>query len=178
MGGASVTSAQLQERLAQGLPFRAELKRLARSIFRNEPALADQVDDVLQNVWIRAERAAREEGVRVNNLRAWLLTVVRREAQNMLRELRNRRMVELTEGEPAPPAGPSVEGMRAALAKLMQALTSRQAAVLRDVLIERMSVAEIAAQSGMTEKSVRTVLARVKQALKNQGYETDLGEEE
>lgn len=163
--------ADLKTRLTAGLPYRAEMKRIVRGVVRASPPLLDQVEDILQNAWVRAWAATEAGNLDVRNLRAWLATLVRREALNALRDERGRQMEELTEGN-APPV-PVVDNVavREALQRVMRALTPRQAAVLKDRVIDELEVDEIAARNGMTEDTVRNILSTTRAALRGVGLD-------
>src|SRR3569833_2855370 len=67
--------------------FEASRGRLRGVAYRMLGSLSE-ADDALQDAWLRLSRADTSE---VENLRAWLTTVVAREALNMLRARRTRR---------------------------------------------------------------------------------------
>jgi RNA polymerase sigma-70 factor (ECF subfamily) len=166
-----VNAAELQTRLAAGLPYRAELKRTVRGVVRAVPQLLDQIDDVLQDAWMDAWAAAQVEKIEVRNLRGWLTTLVRRKALNALRDSRQRQMEELTEGNaPAVPVQDTI-AVREALRRVMQALTPRQAAVLRDRVVKGLDVPALALVNGMNEATVRNILATAKAALRGVGLD-------
>ena len=166
-----MNATEIRERLAAGLPYRAEMKRTVRGIFRAVPALLDLIDDALQNAWVVAWEAAQNENLVVNNLRAWTATIVRRGALNELRTFRGRNLDALTEENA--PAVPVVDNiaLREALARVMEALTPRQALVLQDRVIHGLGTEEIAEKNGMETATVMNILSLARKALRGVGLD-------
>jgi RNA polymerase sigma factor (sigma-70 family) len=63
----------------------------------------DDAEDAVQEAWLRLSRASEDEGVdKIDNLEAWLTTVVARICLNALRERRNRNREQLVAQLPDP----------------------------------------------------------------------------
>src|SRR5688500_911014 len=74
---------------------RAHLRRVAYRMLGSR----GEADDAVQEAWLRLNRAATAN---VENLRAWLTTVVARVCLDMLRSRKSRREEPLDQGENAP----------------------------------------------------------------------------
>src|SRR5919107_5755216 len=64
----------------------AELLRFCRSMLHD----ADDAADALQDTWIRAMKALRDEGARVDAHRPWLYTIARNTCLDRLRDRKRR----------------------------------------------------------------------------------------
>ena len=70
-----------------------ELLRFCRSMLRD----ADDAADALQDTWIRAMKALRDDRARVTAMRPWLYTIARNACLDRLRERKRRSLQDLDE---------------------------------------------------------------------------------
>jgi RNA polymerase sigma-70 factor (ECF subfamily) len=156
-------NARLSER------FEANRSHLRGVAYRMLGSLSD-ADDAVQEAWIRLSRADTGE---IDDLRAWLTTVVGRVCLNMLRSRKMRREVSLETHVPDPIVGP-VEGIDPereavlgdsvglALAVVLDSLTpaERVAFVLHDIFA--IPFEEIAPIVGRTPTAARQLASRAR----------------
>ncbi len=67
------------------LSYRPDLARIIRSVLRDQP---DEVEDVLQDVWIKTARAV--DTIRSGSTRLWMRAIARNAALNWLRHTKRR----------------------------------------------------------------------------------------
>src|SRR6266545_2781906 len=141
---------------------------------------ASEADDAVQEAWLRVSRADTDS---VENLPAWLTTVVARVCLNMLRSRETRREDPLERAGEAPAEGvdPEQEALLAdsvglALLVILQTLSpaERLAFVLHDMF--DLPYAEIAPIVGRTENTAAQLAARARRRVrgKTPGPATDL----
>jgi len=129
-----------------------------------------EADDAVQDAWIRLSRADTSD---VENLRAWLTTVVARVCLNMLRSRRTRREASLDSHEPDPVVSPEVglnpeqeallgDSVGLAMLVVLDSLTppERVAFVLHDVFA--IPFDEIAPIVGRTPVATRQLASRAR----------------
>lgn len=160
-----------QEWLAQQFEsHRTHLRAVAYRIL-GSPA---EADDAVQEAWIRLSRA---DTSNVDNLRAWLTTVVGRVCLNMLRSRRTRREAPLDAHLPDPIVSPLAgvdpehevlqgDSLGLALLAVLEALTpaERVAFVLHDVF--GVPFLEIAPIVGRSPEAVRQLASRARRRIR------------
>ena len=163
--------------------FEGERPRLRGVAYRmlGSPA---EADDAVQEAWIRLDRSRSEE---VENLRAWLTTVVARICLNVLRSRNARREEPLDTVHvpdpvvgPAPSSDPEEEALTAdavglALLVVLDTLTpaERLAFVLHDVFA--MPFAEIAPMVERTPEATRQLASRARRRVRGAAPAPDVG---
>ena len=133
-----------------------------------------EADDAVQEAWIRLSRTDTSD---VDNLRAWLTTVVGRVCLNMLRSRRTRREAPLDTHVPDPIVGPEAgvdpeqeallgDSLGLALLAVLDALTpaERVAFVLHDVF--RVPFLEIAPIVDRSPAAVRQLASRARRRVR------------
>src|SRR6187399_296346 len=149
--------------------FEANRSHLRGVAYRMLGSVAE-ADDAVQEAWIRLSRTDTTD---VDNLRAWLTTVVARVSLNMLRSRRTRREASLETQLPEPMLGP-MEGMDPeqeallgdsvglAMLVVLESLTpaERVAFVLHDVFAVPFD--EIATIVGRTPTAARQLASRAR----------------
>jgi len=131
-------------------------------------------EDVVQDAMLRAFRAF--DGARVENMKAWLLTIVRNCWRNRAADERRRGQTPLPAEDERPLAfegpDPEAEALRASDRRRLDAIIAalpqefREALVLREM--EDMSYREIAEATGAPIGTVMSRLARARAMLKQQ----------
>jgi RNA polymerase sigma-70 factor, ECF subfamily len=149
------------------LPHLDAAYTLARHLLRNE----QDAEDVVQEAFLRAIRHF--DGYRGGDMRAWLLTIVRRACYTWLRRTRaGRETAEFDETihhAPAVVDDPEAQALQGALREaLAQAIAElpvefREVIVLRDV--QGLSYAQIAEVAGIPIGTVMSRLSRARQRL-------------
>lgn len=152
--------------------FEANRSHLRGVAFRMLGSLTE-ADDAVQEAWIRLSRTDTSQ---VDNLRAWLTTVVGRVCLNMLRSRKTRREASLEVHEPepilSPPDGSDPEqeallgdSVGLALLVVLDSLTpaERVAFVLHDVFAVPFD--EIAPIAGRTPVAVRQLASRARRRI-------------
>jgi RNA polymerase sigma-70 factor (ECF subfamily) len=160
---------------ALALPHIDAAYSLARWLSRS----ADDADDVVQDAMLRAYRAF--DGVRGDNIRVWLLTIVRNCWRNRAADGRRRGQVPLPGDDDKPLAfegpGPEDEAMRASDRRRLDLLIAELPEDFRLVLVLReiqdMSYREIAEATGAPIGTVMSRLARARGLLKDQWLARD-----
>jgi RNA polymerase sigma-70 factor, ECF subfamily len=160
-----------QEWLAQR--FESHRTHLRAVAYRMLGSLAE-ADDAVQEAWIRLSRTDTSD---VDNLRAWLTTVVGRVCLNMLRSRRTRREAPLDTHVPDPIVGPETgvdpeheallgDSLGLALLAVLDALTpaERVAFVLHDVF--GVPFLEIAPIVGRSPAAVRQLASRARRRVR------------
>jgi RNA polymerase sigma factor (sigma-70 family) len=160
-----------QEWLAQR--FESHRTHLRAVAYRMLGSLAE-ADDAVQEAWIRLSRTDTSD---VDNLRAWLTTVVGRVCLNMLRSRRTRREAPLDTHVPDPIVSPEAgvhpeqqallgDSLGLALLAVLDALTpaERVAFVLHDVF--GVPFLEIAAIVGRSPAAVRQLASRARRRVR------------
>jgi RNA polymerase sigma factor (sigma-70 family) len=158
--------------------FEEQRPRLRSVAYRMLGSLSE-ADDALQNAWLRASRAETDE---VDNVGAWLTTIVARVCLNMLRSRNRRRERSLEEHLPDPvvrPYGGSqpeelavlADSVGLALLLVLDTLSpaERLAFVLHDTF--DLPFAEIAPLVGRSEEATRQLASRARRRVK--GAEVD-----
>jgi RNA polymerase sigma-70 factor (ECF subfamily) len=139
---------------------------LARWLSRS-PADAD---DIVQDAMLRAFRAF--DGFRGDNVKPWLLAIVRNCWRNRAGDVRRRGHVELSDDAPLVDASPDpeAEASRASEGRRLEACIARLPDEFREVLILRemhdLSYREIAEATGAPIGTVMSRLARARALLK------------
>ncbi|HET7601304.1 MAG TPA: sigma-70 family RNA polymerase sigma factor [Gemmatimonadales bacterium] len=148
------------------LPHLDAAYTLARYLLRDE----HDADDVVQEAYLRALRYF--ETFRGGDMRAWLLTIVRRTAFTWLgrrRDERRREASEPLESVPLDARDPEAEMLRGALHDALHEAIRRLPPEFREVVILRdvqgLSYAEIAEIVGIPKGTVMSRLARARQRL-------------
>ena len=160
-----------QEWLAQR--FESHRTHLGAVAYRMLGSLAE-ADDAVQEAWIRLSRTDTSD---VDNLRAWLTTVVGRVCLNMLRSRRTRREAPLDTHVPDPIVSPEAgvdpeheallgDSLGLALLAVLDALTpaERVAFVLHDVF--GVPFLEIAPIVGRSPAAVRQLASRARRRVR------------
>jgi RNA polymerase sigma-70 factor (ECF subfamily) len=160
-----------QERLAQR--FESHRGHLRAVAYRMLGSLAE-ADDAVQEAWIRLSRTDTSD---VDNLRAWLTTVVGRVCLNMLRSRRTRREAPLDAHVPDPIVSPEAgvdpeheallgDSLGLALLAVLDALTpaERVAFVLHDAF--GVPFLEIAPIVGRSPAAVRQLASRARRRVR------------
>ena len=150
--------------------FEANRSHLRGVAFRMLGSLTE-ADDAVQEAWIRLSRTDTSD---VDNLRAWLTTVVGRVCLNMLRSRRTRREASLETHLPDPIVSPQAgldpeqeallgDSVGLALLVVLDSLTpaERVAFVLHDIF--DMSFAEIAPILDRTPEAARQLASRARE---------------
>jgi RNA polymerase sigma factor (sigma-70 family) len=153
--------------------FEANRPHLRGVAYRMLGSLAD-ADDAVQEAWIRLSRADTGD---IDNLRAWLTTVVGRVCLNMLRSRTTRREVSLETHVPDPIVSPEEgidpeqeallgDSVGLALFVVLDSLTpaERVAFVLHDIFA--VSFDEIAPIVGRTPTSARQLASRARRRVR------------
>jgi RNA polymerase sigma-70 factor (ECF subfamily) len=153
--------------------FEAERPRLRGVAYRMLGSLGE-ADDAVQEAWIRLSRTDTTD---VENLRAWLTTVVARVCLNMLRARRTRREASLDTHVPDPVVSPEDgvdpeqeallgDSVGLALLVVLESLTpaERIAFVLHDVF--RLAFDEIAPVVGRTPTAARQLASRARRRVR------------
>lgn len=154
---------------ALALPHMDAAYNLARWLARS----SDEADDVVQDAMLRAYRAF--DGVRGDNVRAWLLTIVRNCCRRRAVDARRRGHAPLPGDDERPLAfegpGPEDEASRASDRRRLDRIIAELPAAFREVLIlremEDMSYREIAEVTGVPIGTVMSRLARARDLLKD-----------
>jgi RNA polymerase sigma factor (sigma-70 family) len=152
-----------------------------RSVAYRMLGSATEADDAVQEAWLRLDRTGPDG---IDNLDAWLITVVGRVCLDMLRSRTSRRESswEVTPAEPAASAdaGPEQEAELAdsvglALIVVLQALTpaERLAFVLHDMF--GVSFDEVAPIVGRTPEAARQLASRARRRVRAQPSPPDAG---
>src|SRR5881397_257739 len=142
---------------------------------------ASEADDAVQEAWLRLSRS---DTSYIDNMRAWLTTVVARVCLDMLRSRKSRREEPLDTGLPEPIASseavinPEHEAVLAdsvglALLVVLETLTpaERLAFVLHDVFA--VPFGEIAGVLGGTPVAARQLASRARRRIRDAGPEPD-----
>jgi RNA polymerase sigma-70 factor (ECF subfamily) len=147
-----------------------------------------EAEEVIQDAWLRLERADRE---RIEDLGAWLKTVVARLSLDALRSARRRREAYVGEWLPEPLVGPLPggeesaadrlsldEAVAGALTLVLERLTpaERTAFLLHDTF--GMPFADVAELVGRTPDAVRQLAARARRNVTDAGSRFQVGREE
>jgi RNA polymerase sigma-70 factor, ECF subfamily len=149
------------------LPHLDAAYTLARYLLRNE----HDAEDAVQDAYLRAFRHF--DGYRGGDMRAWLLTIVRRTCYNWLRQhTADTRMTEFDEavhGDPRTANDPETAMLRGALREALDQAIDRLPVEFREVVILRdlqgWSYAEIAEVVGIPVGTVMSRLSRARQRL-------------
>jgi RNA polymerase sigma-70 factor, ECF subfamily len=149
------------------LPHLDAAYTLARYLLRNE----HDAEDVVQDAYLRAFRHF--DGYRGGDMRAWLLTIVRRTCYSWLREhaadTRATEFDETVHGDPRIADDPEAEMLRGALREALDQAIDRLPVQFREVVILRdvqgWSYAEIAEVVGIPVGTVMSRLSRARQRL-------------
>jgi RNA polymerase sigma-70 factor (ECF subfamily) len=160
---------------ALALPHLDAAYNLARWLSRS-PADAD---DIVQDAMLRAFRAF--DGFRGENIRPWLLTIVRNCWRSRVADPRTRGHAPLPDDDdhPLPDDGPDPEAqaLRASESRRLHAVIAALPQDFREVLIlreiEDMSYREIAEATGAPIGTVMSRLARARTMLKDQWLAED-----
>jgi RNA polymerase sigma factor (sigma-70 family) len=162
-----------EDRLAER--FEALRPRL-RSVAHRMLGSSAEADDAVQEAWLRLTRAGADD---VDNLAAWLTTVVGRICLDMLRSRTSRREDPLDARPDEPPAGapdPEQEALLAdsmgvALLVVLQTLspTERLAFVLHDMF--GVSFDDIAVVVGRSPAAARQLASRARRRVRSGGRE-------
>jgi len=157
---------------AEVLPYFDAAYRFARWLARSP----GDADDLVQEAILRAYRGF--DGLRGNDVKAWLLTIVRNCHATAWREERRRAHVPLPEEDQAadadvlvaPGQDPERDSIRRDHERTLERLIAELPAEQREVLvlreIEEMSYREIAAVAKLPIGTVMSRLARAREALK------------
>jgi RNA polymerase sigma-70 factor (ECF subfamily) len=163
--------------------FEEQRPRLRAAAYRMLGSTAE-AEDAVQEAWLRLDRSDTD---RVEDLPAWLTTVVARVCLNTLRSRRTRAEQPLDDGTDPPPAGderpvdPEAEALLGdsvglALLVVLDALTpaERMAFVLHDMF--DLSFAEIAPIVGRSPAAARQLATRARRRVRGSALpERDLG---
>jgi RNA polymerase sigma-70 factor, ECF subfamily len=149
------------------LPHLDAAYTLARYLLRNE----HDAEDVVQDAYLRAFRHF--DGYRGGDMRAWLLTIVRRTCYSWLREheadSRATEFDEAVHGDPRTGNDPEAKMLRGALREALDQAIDRLPVQFREVVIlrdvEGWSYAEIAEMVGIPVGIVMSRLSRARQRL-------------
>jgi RNA polymerase sigma-70 factor (ECF subfamily) len=149
------------------LPHLDAAYTLARYLLRNE----HDAEDVVQDAYLRAFRHF--DGYRGGDMRAWLLTIVRRACYSWLRQhtadTRATEFDEAVHGDPRTANDPETEMLRGALREALDQAIDRLPVQFREVVILRdvqgCSYAEIAEVVGIPVGTVMSRLSRGRQRL-------------
>ncbi|GAB2593147.1 RNA polymerase sigma factor [Paractinoplanes abujensis] len=149
--------------------FEANRPRLRAVAYRMLGSAAE-AEDAVQEAWLRLDRAGSGH---IDNLDAWLTTVVGRVCLDMLRSRSSRRESSLPETEPARTTGPEDEAVRAdsvglALLVVLETLTpaERLAFVLHDLFA--VPFEEVAPIVGRTPDAARQLASRARRRVRAQ----------
>jgi len=134
-----------------------------------------EADDAVQETWIRLSRSAADE---IDNLEAWLVTVVGRVALNMLRARATRREEPLDGYLPDPVVDPAAEALLAdsvGLAMLVVLETLTPAERLAYVLHDLFSVPfeDISAIVGRSPEATRQLASRGRRRIRDADTDPD-----
>src|SRR5215210_6094100 len=145
-----------------------------------------EADDAVQDAWLRSSRAGADD---VENMRAWLTTIVARVCLNMLRSRNRRREEPLETGLPDPIVTPDgalqpeeeallADSVRLALLVVLDTLTpaERLAFVLHDMF--DLPFEEIAPMVGRSPAAARQLASRARRRVSGaavQSPDPDLG---
>ncbi|GID31195.1 sigma-70 family RNA polymerase sigma factor [Paractinoplanes brasiliensis] len=147
--------------------FEANRPRL-RAVAYRMLGSATEADDAVQEAWLRLDRAGSEH---VDNLDAWLTTVVGRVCLDMLRSRGSRREGLLSEAEPTRTTGPEDEAVLAdsvglALLVVLETLTpaERLAFVLHDLFAVPFD--EVAPIVGRSPDAARQLASRARRRVR------------
>lgn len=158
------------DRAAFGEVYAAVAPRL-RAFLARRSVPANEVDDLLQLVFLRAHRA-RGRFDATQGLRPWLYAIARRLVQDRHRGLARRGRV-FADGafeavDPGPTALDLVEGRRryAAFLKAFRALPLSQRGSFEGVRLEGRSVDEVARALGVSPQAVKSRTHRASEALR------------
>lgn len=161
--------------------FEAERPQLRRIAYRMLGTV-DEADDAVQEAWIRLSRA---DGSSVENLGAWLTTVVSRVSLDMLRARRSRREefvgswmpepIVSIDGRPGPEDEVLIaDGVGLALYVVLETLSpaERLAFVLHDMFATPFD--EIAAIVGRNPEATRQLASRARRRVRGTRVEPDV----
>ena len=142
-----------------------------------------EADDAVQEAWLRLSRT---DASAIENLRAWLTTVVSRVCLNMLQTRRSRREVPLGPDTPEPAAGPATgsdpehevllaDAIGPALLVVLDTLApaERVAFVLHDMFAVPFD--DIAAITGRSVPAARQLASRARRRVRRQDASVDAG---
>lgn len=141
--------------------LRTPVYHLALAIVKDRAA----AEDVMQEVFVTAYTALAEQPIR--NVRAWLLTVTRNRALNLVRDQRFETLCELTP-EPAEPSGDGVDQVldRLLLAEILPCITEEENLIFTLHHLDGYTYREIAAGLDMPQGTVQTKCHTAKKKLK------------
>lgn len=127
---------------------------------------ASMAEDVVQETWLVAVRRLRDFDPAQGSFLHWLRGIAANVIRNQLRGQR-RHPSQSLDGVDVP-ARSDLEARERAerIARTLDALPSRQEAVLRAKYLDQQSVAQIAALWGETEKAIESLLTRARQAFR------------
>lgn len=136
-----------------------------RAVLRGHLGPDPEVDDLAQDVFLRAWRALASWRPRRGSLRTWLLAIARHRARDHLRRCARRpRPAPLAVDPPAPPAAP--DGDRARLDAALADLPAERRVVFLLADVHGLPLAEIAAIEEVPLGTVKSRLDRARRALR------------
>lgn len=145
----------------------AELLRFCRWMLRD----SDEAHDALQDTWIRALAALRDDRVGVAAHRPWLFAIARNVCLDRLRERGRMAHEEVDEealgGGPAPDEVLSLRDEAGAALAMVGALPERQRAALLMREVAGMSMVEIAGALGVTVERAHWAIADARRSLED-----------
>ena len=168
-------SSQRERFEALALPHMDAAYNLARWLARSP----SDADDIVQDAMLRAFRAF--DGFRGENIRPWLLTIVRNCWRSRAADVKRRGHTALPDDDagPLPDEGldPEAEAVQASDGRRLQAVIASLPEDFREVLIlremEDMSYRQIAEATGAPIGTVMSRLARARAMLKDQWLAED-----
>ncbi|MBR5723864.1 MAG: sigma-70 family RNA polymerase sigma factor [Bacteroidales bacterium] len=141
------------------LPLGDSLYRVAFRLLGSQAEAEDAVQDLFIKVW------SRRDGLdRVDNPRAWCLTLMRNLCVDRLRERAGKRRVPVEDDLPEE-VGERSARMERILAAV-RALPPKSRELLRLRLVEDMSFEEISQNTGLSQNALRVAFHRLKNQLK------------
>lgn len=160
------------------MPHLDAVTNLARWLARDR----DLADDVVQDAMLRAYRAF--DNVRNEDVKPWLLQIVRNCHRTLLKQMKRRAHVPLPEGDESgaeaiasDAPGPEAEAVRSGESRRLEAAVSSLPEEFREVLVlremEELSYREIALVVGIPIGTVMSRLARARALLREKWLKND-----